>query len=260
MKRFLLFFLAGFLLAGTGLQAQVKWKIPKSYRKKPMDKKGNIVDLRIDFVQGKWQEVSRIPVGGNAPISYTDTMFITVTDREAVVKQGNQMTMKGDAKVQDKMFTAAADLFEIVNLRTDEMTLKDEDNVRKMKRMDSYYFEGFGKDSVHTEQFVESADFPVQQFYGTWTIYRKKAEPGKATLSPVLEIIKIDRIDGINGTGTVTFHKGASSETADATFEFGNRQLKIVSPSATWQLDTYKADGKELVLGEKENILYFAIK
>ena len=242
------------------LTAQVKWKIPRSYQKKATDKKGNIIDMKVDYVQGKWQEVSRTPLGSNRGIVFSDTMFITITDREAIVKQGNQMTMKGEAAVQNRMLTAATEYFEITNLRNTEMTLKDDQYLRKMQRMDSYYFESFGKDSIQTERFIESVALDANNLQGQWVVYRKKADPGQVTTSPIIESLNISTVSDNTGTGEINFATGNASEKAIASFNFLNSQLEIKTANHSWLLDVYKADGKEFVFGEKHNILYFAIR
>jgi hypothetical protein len=213
--------------------------------------------------KGKWQEVKRTYKNGNLA-SITDTIFIFFKgDDKVETRDGNKTYIKGEGMLEapGNILVAAADIYTILSATNDSLVLDDQDEfIHTLVKVNQFWIETVGKTPVATEAYDQPVKPNIDQLKGNWNIYRRQAAPGTINSNTVLiKNLKItNKIDENSATGEVTFYNNEKSETATCTIVINGTAIQINAGTNKWTFPVYKADGKDLVFGNKGKLLYFA--
>jgi hypothetical protein len=258
IKSFLSFsFLMTITLYATAQKSKVKLKnvTPKDVT----NKMGNNKSLySLEQFIGKWQEINRMAKKTNSSVAFKDTLFYNfLGGGEVFSRDGVNMSMKGEAAIEpNNILVAAADVFTIRSMNSNQVVLDDGEYVHTLIRKKEFWYESMPNNAVVTEKFITPVSVNASALAGEWKVYRREAKPG--TIDKVLirtlniQAIKNDN----NATGEVTFYKTEKTETLSATFILDAERLRISTEKETWNLIVYKADGKELVFGDGTMMYY----
>lgn len=121
-----------------------------------------------------------------------------------------------------------------------------------------FYYETVGKDSIFAERFEEPVNIDIKILPGKWMVYRRQAKPGDVSDENLIKSIQINQVNNNTDSikGEVVIYNADVTLALPATFIFNKGSMKIITERITWDLNTYKANGKEFVFGNKQ-LLYF---
>lgn len=262
MKYFILLF-CFFALAGSAEAQKVQKVKRKGTEPLPVKKPSKVPLYTIEQIQGRWQEIRRVPTGTSSQVDFNDTLQIRITGKKAEVKDATSMQigMKGEASIEESnILTVAADVFTILSLDNQSLSLDDGEFTRVMVKKDKYYAETLGKDVIEQETIQDPINIDLRLNAGRWLVYRRQAEAG--TRSEELALLKSFEINDLlsdsKGSGTVVFYNSDKTETLPCTFIFSDGSLTMDTEKHVWVFYTYKGDGKEMIFGEKGKFLYYA--
>ncbi len=211
---------------------------------------------------GKWVEVSRADISNNASVEIKDTFYLYFLENNKVeTREGNRPNVNGSYEITtDNMLAAAADLFTIKSLADNEMVLDNVDEfIHTFKKTESFWFENVGKDSMQLETYDKAIEVSLPDVLGDWVVYRRHAKPG-AVKPPtnLIRFLKINQKTSENSaTGTVTYYVDDKTEELPCTVNMHHTGMQVVAGDKYWYLPIYKADGKELIFGNVELMLYY---
>jgi hypothetical protein len=256
---FLLF--SSILVSCIGFAQKVGKPVRKGIMPKEIRKTEKKSVFKRDDLNGKWQETMRRVKDGDQ-VEFTDTLMLTINKDAGEVKSDNSsaMSMKGSVEFEDPdNLVVAGDPFTIKTVSKNSLVLQDEKFIRKMERRSSFAFEHYGKPKIEAETFDSAVAVSSENIKGKWMVYRRKAPPSNAQVNPpLIKSIDIVKVDGNVATGEIVYYTSEKSESVPCTVILGEGSMSIKSSKYTWDLLTYKADGKEFVFGKAGEIVYYA--
>ena len=216
----------------------------------------------IEQFTGKWQEVSRVSRKSNSQVAFKDTLFYNFTgDNRVQSRDGVNMSLKGEAAIDDgNVLVAAADVFTIRSLTNRQAVLDDgEEYIHTLVKKRKFWYETLPDNSIEPETFITPVSINIAAINGKWKVYRREAKPGSWSNGEVLiRSFNITEDKGNNtASGEITFYKTEKLETLPCTIEINGDRIKIVTEKNSWDLNVYKADGKEFVFGNA-SLKYYA--
>jgi len=218
----------------------------------------------VEQLVGKWQEIRRV-YKNNSPSNFTDTNYLNFTTPSKVTTRtgNNQASIVGDAAIEQPGNTllAAADVYTILSVTDTTLVLDDQEYfIQTFKKTNQFWYETLGKLAVSQESYKAPVAVKLKDVMGEWGVYKKEAKPG--TILPTTSIIrylKITQKTGeSNASGEVTYSQSEQSKVSSCTIKITNGVMDIKAGGVSWSLPVYKADGKELIFGNKDVLLYFA--
>ena len=225
---------------------------------------GNTPEFTMDQLVGKWQEIRRT-YKNNSPENFTDTNFLNFTSPTNVTTRtgNNQATLVGEALIEQPGNTllAAADVYTILSVNDSIMVLDNQEYfLHTFKKTSEFWYETFGKLSVKQDAYTTPVSVKIADVMGKWGVYKKEAKPGTIhSPTNIIRYLKITEKRGENtAKGEITFSQSEQSKVLPCTIKTTNTGLAITAGEFNWNLFVYKADGKELVFGDKAVMLYFA--
>lgn len=215
----------------------------------------------INQLTGKWQEVTRRSITDNARVPFTDSLQLNFNKRDSViVRDGISISQAGFASIAaGNSLQVAGDEYAIISLTKNTLIVNDGEFIRNLQKRKIFYSETLGKIIIPKENLSDSVSINVKKTIGKWSIYRTQAAPGAAEDSAIIKGIHFTQLneDG-SVSGEVHFTKADKNVTLPFNAIFDKGTLQINTLSHTWNLNTYKADGKELVFGKHGGLVYFA--
>jgi hypothetical protein len=221
-------------------------------------------DFTMEQLVGKWQEIRRT-YKNNSPDNFTDTNFLNFTSPGKVTTRtgNNQASIVGEALIEQPGNTllAAGDVYTILSITDSVMILDNQEYfIHTFKRTNEFWFETFGKLSVKQDVYKDPISIKITDVMGKWGIYKREAKPG--AIHPPTNIIRYLKITEKTGENTakgeVTFYQSEQSKVIPCTIKTTNAGIDITAGDFNWSLFIYKADGKELIFGETDVMVYFA--
>lgn len=226
-------------------------------------KKEQPARYQISQLDGKWQEVKRVPDSAKSPVGYTDSLVMIFRENKVTVKDitSIRMTMNGEAEIEaPDMLIAAGDSYSILFLDTQKLIIKDDSLTRVLEKREHLSYEQYGKDTIRKDSLSEPVITDMHTLKGNWFIYSRKAEPGTVTGNTALiKSLEVNTVndDGI-AFGKVLFYVSGITKSADCQLVTQRGMIKIITERDSWTFTIYKADGKEFIFGEKGKLVYFA--
>jgi len=222
------------------------------------------VEFAVGQLTGKWQEIRRT-YKNNSPENFTDTIYLNFTSPGKVTTRAgnNQASLVGEAAIEQPGNTllAAGDVYSILSITDSVMMLDDQEYlIHTFKKTNEFWYETLGKLSVNQAIYKEPVSVTIEDVMGKWGVYKREAKPG--TIHPPTNIIRYLKITEKTGDGTakgeITFYQSEQSRALPCTIKTTNAGIDITAESFNWNLFVYKADGKEMVFGDTEVMLYYA--
>lgn len=211
----------------------------------------------LEQFTGKWQEVSRTDKT-NSSISFKDTLFYTFLENGKVYsRDGVNMSLMGEAAIETgNVLVAAADVFNIISMNNTRVVLDDGDYLHTLVMKKEFWSETLPDNAVTEEKFTNPVSVNVSALSGKWKVYRRAAQPG--TLDKVLiRILNVQNIrNDKSATGEITFYRTEKLETLPCSIMLDGGRIRITSEKNSWNMNVYKADGKDLVFGDASLMYY----
>ena len=207
---------------------------------------------------GKWQEVSRENSKTNAAVSFNDTLFYTFSGRgEVYSRDGVNMSLMGEALVEPgNVLVAAADVFTIKSMNNHQVILDDGEYIHTLVRKSNFWHETLPTNTVVPEKLVSPVSVNASLLAGKWKVYRRAAQPG-TTDKVLIRVLNVQEIKNDNtATGEIMFYKTEKLETLPCTITLNGEKMQISTDKNTWNVNVYKADGKDLVFGDGSLMYY----
>ena len=209
---------------------------------------------------GKWQEVSRIDRKTNRQVSFKDTLFYNFSGNSVQSRDGVNMSLAGEAMIdQGNVLVAAADVFTIRSLNSKQAVLDDgEQYIHTLIKRRNFWHETLPNNSVVPEIFTDPIAIDLSSISGKWRVYRRNAKPGTWTNGEALiRSIEVQEDKGNNtATGEITFYQTEKLQTLPCTITITGDKINIKTEKNSWDLNVYKADGKEFVFGNASLMYY----
>lgn len=220
------------------------------------------VPYSVGQLTGKWQETKRTAVSSGKRLSFTDTLQLDFNKRDSVItRNGDGMSRKGFAAVKEfNTLEAAGDTYSIVSLNKNTVVINDGEFIRQLQKKKLFYHETLGRTVIPKENLSDPEPVNVKKIIGKWDVYRTQATPGAAeTDSALIKHLSFSQVneDG-SVSGEINFSKSNLTQTLPFNALFNKGTLQITTADHTWDLITYKADGKEFVFGHHGGLVYFA--
>lgn len=251
-------FLAAITFSAEAQKLKVKRKgvSPTDVTKKVPDNKSAATYSMNQFT-GKWQEVARTD-GRNNSIGFKDTLFYNFSsDGQVFSRDGVKMSLMGEAMIEPgNVLVAAADVFTIRSMNNSRVVLDDGEYLHTLVRKKEFWHETLPKTTVAEEKFANPISVSASSLAGKWKIYRRAAQPG--TVDKVLiRILNVQDVKDANtATGEIMFYRSEKLETLPCTITLDGERMRITTEKNTWNVNVYKADGKDLVFGDASLMYY----
>jgi hypothetical protein len=220
--------------------------------------------FKMEQLTGKWQEIRRT-YKNDSPDNFTDTNFLNFTSTEKVITRtgNNQPTMVGEAYIEQPGNTllAAADVYTIVSINDSIMVLDNQEYfLHTFKKTNEFWYETLGKLSVKQDVYKQPVSVKIADVMGKWGVYKREAKPG--AIHPPVNIIRYLKItekkSDSTARGEITFYQSEQTKVLPCIIKITQTGLNITAGTSNWNLFTYKADGKELIFGNTDEMVYFA--
>ena len=243
--------------------ASAQTTIAKTITPKGAVPKTGVIARSYDIRQltGKWQEFRRRAVSSNSKISFTDSLQLDFNKRDSViVRDGSSMSQKGFAEVEGtNNLEVAGDVYTIVSLKGNKLIINDGEFIRELHKKKRFYHETLGTIIIPKEDLSNPEVVNTKKVIGKWDVYRTQAVPGAAEDSAIIKHLSFTDIQADGSvTGEVTYIKSGVTESFPVKAIFKRGTLRLTAPAYSWDLHTYKADGKEFVFGHQGGLVYFA--
>ena len=226
-------------------------------------KKEPVAQYSLSQLEGKWQEVKRIPAGTKEPAAFTDTVLMNFYNGKVEVKYATSMTMgmKGPAQIDaPNSLVAAGDFYTIKSLDKTKLVIDDGEFTRELHKTALFYYETARKTEEKKDSLPAPVSIDINNLKGKWFVYARKAEPGAVTAETLLikslEIVSISE-DGI-AFGQVVLYSTDASKTFPCQVVTKDGLIKIITDKDSWSFYAYKADGKEFIFGETDKLVYYS--
>lgn len=217
----------------------------------------------LEQLEGRWQEVKRIPIDSTNPVNFTDTLQLNFNNGKVELRDAisMKMTLKGAASIEaPNSLSVAGDVYGIRSLAKERLLIDDGEFIRELQKKDQFYAETVGKIKVEQESFVQPQIIDLNKITGKWLVYSRKAAPGSVPDgSAVIKSLNILSVPADTlATGEIIYYVKDISEKIPCRLIVKDGNLQIISDKYTWNLFTYKADGNEFVFGKAGELLYFS--
>lgn len=216
----------------------------------------------MEQLTGKWQEVRRRNLNGG-PVDFTDSLQLNFNKRDSViVRDGISFSHKGYAFIDNRnKLGVAGDNYSINSLSKNNLIINDGQYLREFTRRKNFYHESLGKIVVPAENISQPVSVEGKKLLGKWYVYRTQASPGESQDSALIKIINmVQSKSNTTATGEITFTKNAVTKTLPFEGSMDKGVITLVTSEQTWNLNTYKADGKEFIFGNQGGLVYFSKK
>ncbi len=205
---------------------------------------------------GKWQEVGRTDEN-HAGVAFNDTLFYTFLGENVTSRNGVNMGLQGEAAIDPgNVLVAAADVFTINSLANNQAVLDDGTYIHTLVRKKNFWYETFPTNVVVPEKFTTPVIVSISELSGKWKVYRRDALPGKENNRTLIRILNITDVKDNTAKGEITFYQTEKLETAPCTITLNAEKIQISTEKNTWNMSVYKADRKDLVLGDTALMYY----
>ncbi|MEP7165001.1 MAG: hypothetical protein ABI741_09905 [Ferruginibacter sp.] len=256
-------FLLVLFIAGYSLNTTAQKVKRKGVTINQVKKKEPVALYTLSQLEGRWQEVKRIPAGSKEETGFTDTLLMKFYENKVELKDATsmRMAMNGVAQIDaPNSLTAAGDTYSIRSLDNSRLVIDDGEFTREMQKKDQFYFETVGKIKLEKDTFPHPESIDINKLKGKWLVYARKAEPGatnaQTQLIRSLDIVSISD-DGI-AFGQVVIYTSDISRSVPCQLVTKDGIVKIITDKDTWNFYAYKADGKEFVFGETGKLVYYS--
>ena len=257
------YYLSALIILSISLKSIAQKVKRKAVTQKQENKKEPVAKYYLYQLNGKWQEVKRIPRGSKRPVDFSDSLLMYFENGKAELRDATSMrvTVKGDAEIEAPCsLMVAGDIYTIRSLDNSTLIVDDGELIRELQKKEQFYYETLGKIKVEKDSFSSRVNIDINNLKGKWLVYSRKAQPGatneQTALIKSLNIISIAE-DGI-AYGEIVFYIADVTKTSSCQLVTKDGVIKIVTDKDIWNFYAYKADGKEFVFGEIGKLVYYS--
>jgi len=217
----------------------------------------------MDQFIGRWQEISRMKTGTKEKTEVTDTLYIHFyKEGTADTKQGNSLVITGTSELfTDNYITTSANDFKVVSVSPDMIVLDDLAGYqRNMARKNNFAYELSKPVPVAEPDTVKmKIAITAGSLIKDWFAYKRSAEPGFITPeTPLIRNLRIrTSFTEYSYSGEIEFARSGKAYVQSCTLSFNGNWVSIVTVGNTWNLEVYKADEKEMILGKMGEVTYY---
>lgn len=252
-------------LIGIGIFgiSQAQRVVVKGRNPKPIKASVMQPTYTMDQLTGKWQEIRRGLLTTNDRIDFTDSVQLNFNKRDSViVRDGISMSHKGYASVDNSnKLNVAGDIYSIRSLSKNSLVIYDGEYLREFAKRKHFYYENMGKIILPAENISQPIAVDGKKLLGKWYVYRTQSSPGEAQDSAVIKNINVLKPhSSTSATGEITYTKNAVTKTLPFEASMNKGVITLLTSDQTWQLNAYKADGKEFIFGNQGGLVYFSKK
>lgn len=249
------------LIFTSSLTAQQPRLAIRSYATKAAGEKTG--KYTMEQFLGRWQETDRVNTKTMGKATVTDTFFIHFyAEGKATTKQGNSVEITGSSELfTDGYITTSANDFKIISVTYDKIVLDDLTGFQHL----------FSKTNLFNYEVLEPLPVAVVDTAGAiidlssmvlikdWFAYKRDATPGFVTSStPVIRNLRIQKkVSESSYSGVIEYALFGKANVEACRLNFKNSMLLLTAPGNTWNIDVYKSDGKEMILGKKGELVYY---
>jgi hypothetical protein len=248
------------LFYAGAISAQQRLAI-RSYSKTPGKiKKGK---YKMDQLIGRWQETEKLNSKTKEKLVITDTFYIRFYDNgKADTKQGNSVVITGTSELFiDDYITTSANDFKIISLTPGLMVLDDLTGFQHhFSRKDLFAYE---VKAVQPKPFVDTTktiiDLSAASLVKNWFAYKRDADPGfvKPETALIRNLKILEEQSENNFKGEVEFAQFGKALVQTCTLVFNNNTVSVFTEGNTWNMEVFKADGREMIMGKKDGLVYY---
>jgi len=212
---------------------------------------------------GRWQETARMKTATKEKVEVVDTFYLHFYENNtADTKEGNSLVITGSAEVfTDNYITTSATDFKIISVTPDIIVLDDMMGYQHfLTRRNSFAYEAITTPPAAAPDIANNTvDLTASSLIKNWFAYRRAATPGFAKPeTPLLRNLRIkEKVSENNYKGEVEFARNGKASVQPCTLVFTDKMLSIDTEGAKWDVQVYKADGKEMILGKKGELVYY---
>jgi hypothetical protein len=218
---------------------------------------------KMDQLTGRWQETEKLNSKNKEKIAVADTFYIHFYDNgTADTKQGNSVIITGTSELfTDDYLTTSANDFKIISVTPDMLVLDDLSGFQhSFSRKVLFAYE---VQTVRPEPVVDTAkaiiDISSASLMKGWFAYKREATPGFVKpATALIRKLKIQEKQSENNfKGEIEFEQFGKALVQTCTLVFANNMVSVFTEENTWNMEVFKADGKEMILGKKGELLYY---
>jgi hypothetical protein len=245
----------------SGLTAQQQRLAIRSYAKNPDSlKKGK---YSMDQFLGRWQETARMRSKTKEKTEISDTFYIHFyKEDKADTKQGNSVVITGTSELFiDDYITTSANDFKIISVSPDMIVL--DDNVgyqHSMVRTNLFAYEiNMSAPVADPDTAQQKIDLTATSLINDWFAYKRGANPGFVkSETPLIRNLRIrEKLAENNYKGEIEYARYGKANVEPCTLSFTGNRVTIVAGGNTWNIEVYKVDGQEMILGKKGELVYY---
>jgi hypothetical protein len=218
---------------------------------------------KMDQFIGRWQETARIKNKTKEKVEFTDTLYIRFyNDNKAETKEGNSLVITGSSELfNDDYITTSASDFKVLSVTPNQVILDDMVGyLHSMSRTTHFAYEDLSSPPISDSVIKKNTiDLSGPSLLRNWFAYRRGANPGFVTSeTPLIRKLKIlEKLSEGSFRGEIEFARFGQAVTQPCTLVFTGTSLSIITEGHTWNVEVYKADGQEMVLGKKGELVYY---
>ena len=213
--------------------------------------------------EGRWQETARMNAKTKAMADFSDTLYILFYNNgKADTKQGNSVVITGTTELfRDDYITTSANDFKILSVAPDEIMLDDlTGSLRKLARTRQFAYEVITAPPVAiVDTTKDIIDLTPASLLKNWFAYRRSAAPGfLKPETPLIRKLKItEKLNDNNYKAEIEFGQSGQAYVQPCTLSFNENNITIVTENNNWNLEIYKSDGQEMIMGKKGELVYY---
>ena len=212
---------------------------------------------------GRWQETGRAKIKTKEKVEISDTFYIHFyKENKADTKQGNSVVITGTSELfTDDYITTSANDFKIVSVALDMIVL--DDNVgyeHSLSRTNLFAYEVSMSAAVaDPDTVVKKIDLTAASLIKDWFAYKRDANPGVVkSETPLIRNLRIqEKVTDNSYKGEIEYARFGKAIVQPCTLTFTGNQVSIVAEGNTWNIEIYKVDGKEMIMGKKGELVYY---
>ena len=212
---------------------------------------------------GRWQETEKTNSKTKETVAVTDTFYIRFYENgTADTKQGNSVVITGTTELfVDDYITTSANDFKIISVTPNIIVLDDLVGFHHRFTKTNLFAYEVKKDPPKP---VADTAKPIIDLSGAsliknWFAYKREATPGFIKSETfMISKLNIREKQGENYfAGEIEFAQYGKALVQTCTVGFANNMVTISAAANTWHLEVFKADGKEMILGKKDELVYY---
>jgi len=217
----------------------------------------------IDQFLGRWQETSRMKSSNRERVEVVDTFYLHFyKNNTADTKEGNSLVITGSSEIfTDDYITTSATDFKIISVTPDVIVLDDMMGYQhSLSRTKRFAYEATNVPPAPLPDIADNkVDLSPSSLIKNWFAYRRGANPGFVNAeTPLMRYLRIqEKLSENSYKGEVEFARNGKAFVQPCTLVFTDKTVSIITEGNTWNVRVYKADGKQMILGKKGELVYY---